>query len=140
MDFTITSPEQKTIYELRRIITDLECKIDDLEFEKKTLKKTILDDIWFPGEMKLTRSEQTILRFLLKRPLLTKEIFANFYGAGDVDTDNILSVFISKLRGKLRPYQIDIGTNWGVGFFLDSDNKKRLKQAIDDLNKKWEAA
>lgn len=54
------------------------------------------------------------------------------YGGCPSEPDaQILSVVVNHLRKKLRPFDVDIKTIWGRGWYLTSDAKAKVNQYLE---------
>ena len=42
----------------------------------------------------------------------------------------IIDVFICKLRGRLKKHGIKVSCKWGLGYFMDGENKRKLRELI----------
>lgn len=74
-----------------------------------------------PGVPHLTRREECVLRYLLRRHSVASRddiYFAMYGGQGEVDI-KIVDVMVHKLRRKLAQTDITIVTDWGRGYFID---------------------
>lgn len=81
-----------------------------------------------PIQFCLTVKETTILGILMKRDIATKpgicSAMYSLINTGEKDIDpKIIDVFVCKMRKKLKPYGIDIGTKWGQGYYLGKKDK-----------------
>lgn len=90
-----------------------------------------------PREIHFTATELRTCGLLLKHSVVTREFYWRaLYGAlPDCDQpqgDSHFSVYICKLRHKLRPKGIEIGNSWGVGYFMTPENKARLTAVLED--------
>lgn len=111
-----------------------------LREENETLREQVLQlrevlGVKFvaPSEWNLTRSETVIMGVLVHRELATPDaIMAALYGdrAGDTPDDQIISVFLHRMRRKLRPFGISIETAWGEGHLLNAEIRNRLKAGV----------
>ena len=43
----------------------------------------------------------------------------------------IVDVFVCHIRRKLKPFGIEIGTRWGVGYFMTPANKAEARRQIE---------
>lgn len=83
-----------------------------------------------PRSLKLTKRESEILAVLLARPLSSRsDLMTALYSleAGDPPDDQIIAIFIVKLRKKLGRFGITIQTQWGQGWFLTNDDKAKVR-------------
>ena len=108
-------------------------RVEELEETVRQLKADLYGDGWRPPyELGLTAAEETILRTLYRheRTVSYEMLYAATRGIkknsnADVDGD-VIKVHLSKIRTKLRPYKIQIGTNWGRGYYLVPASRERL--------------
>jgi two-component system, cell cycle response regulator CtrA len=104
-------------------------RIDQLETELG-LKNDI------PPEFCIPRNMGRLLAMLLKRELVSREgavlaIYSGMPNTWDKDPDpKIIDVFICKLRVRLRKYGIKVSCKWGGGYYMDGDNKRKLRDLI----------
>ena len=80
----------------------------------------------------LTRTEQAALQILVtaQGACSNERLFQGLYGSrceASQPTSRIISVFICRLRRKLRPHGIEIDTLRGVGLFIRPQSKERLR-------------
>lgn len=89
-----------------------------------------------PLFLELTASEAKIFGILLAREAVTKSLVMTcLYGSrpdGDMAEEKIVDVFICRLRAKLKTFGIEIGTNWGQGYFMTPAMKARVRGLIDE--------
>lgn len=112
-------------------------RLDDVREENETLRERIRQletllapVVVLPPEWGLSRNETLIFRVLLGREMATKDqMMAILYGdrADEPPDPKILSVFIFKMRKKLKPFDINIRTFWGSGAGLDPDTRQRFR-------------
>ena len=88
-----------------------------------------------PVEWGLTGHEARLFGAVLERELITKDAgMAALYrdrGAVDEPEIKIVDVFICKLRRKLKPFGIEIGTRWGVGYYMTAEAKAAARAQIE---------
>lgn len=83
-----------------------------------------------PAEWRLTPTEWTIMGVLVQLEIGTlNAIMTALYGTrpGDIPDQEIVGVYVCRMRRKLKPLGIVIHTQMGVGFFLDPETRRRLK-------------
>jgi DNA-binding response OmpR family regulator len=90
----------------------------------------------FPPTLGLTLSEEALLGMLFKREIVTQAAaFAVLYGSnadgGPSDPRNVVSVLIMRLRKKIAAHGIQIMTRNGVGYYMTSEAKSRLRSLIE---------
>lgn len=89
-----------------------------------------------PPEFAVTRNMGRLLAMLLKREVVTRDgalvaIYSGMPNTWDKDPDpKIIDVFICKLRVRLRKYGIKVSCKWGLGYFMDGENKRKLRELI----------
>lgn len=80
--------------------------------------------------------QSRILGLLLRKDTVTKDMIVDaLYGDradGDVPEPKTVDVLICQLRRKLKPHGIEFKTWYGVGYFMDEDNRKRLRAYAAD--------
>lgn len=78
--------------------------------------------ITVPLEWRLTGSEARVFAHLTTRPVATKQsiMMALYSDRTDEDPEmKIVDVYICKMRRKLKPFGVVIGTVWGQGYALE---------------------
>jgi len=111
---------------------------DALEEENEELRERILQlekelgmHIEVPLMFDITASEARVLGALLERDLVTKETgMLALYSDKPLDSEveiKIVDVFICKLRRKLKKWDVEILTAWGRGYYLDEENKAKVR-------------
>lgn len=86
------------------------------------------NEIRFGGKFvrNLTGQEATMFRALLdargrtlsKEALLSTIYVKRFYADDEMPEIKIIDVFVCKMRKKIRPLGLDVGTSWGRGYYL----------------------
>lgn len=90
----------------------------------------------FPPEFSIPRNMMPLLGILLKREIISREgaLIAIYSGMpnswGKEPDPKIIDVFICKLRIRLKKYGIKVSCKWGLGYFMDGENKRRLRELI----------
>lgn len=103
------------------LVTRLKEENELLQEQVRQLRSILVDEATVvPLEYKLTRAEVMLYRHLSSRRLATYDsIAAVLYGTDDdVASSNTVSVFIHKIRKKLRPHGIEIINHWGRGYSI----------------------
>jgi two-component system, cell cycle response regulator CtrA len=89
-----------------------------------------------PPEFRIPRNMNALLGMLMKREIVTREgavmaIYAGMPNTWDKEPDpKIIDVFICKLRTRLKKYGIKVSCKWGLGYFMDGENKRKLRELI----------
>lgn len=89
-----------------------------------------------PPEFNIPRNMGALLAMLLKREIITREgallaIYSGMPNTWDKDPDpKIIDVFICKLRVRLRKYGVKVSCKWGLGYYIDGENKRKLRELI----------
>lgn len=82
----------------------------------------------------LTPSESTCLGVLLNNKAPRKLTFQLALYGNKPDDDEaeikIIDVMVCKLRKKLKPLGVEIGTSRGEGYFMDDANKSKLRDLM----------
>jgi DNA-binding response OmpR family regulator len=118
---------------LRATVSALEEENAQLREEIAQLRATQADLAWrAPIEFRLTPSEETLLGRLAKGGRVHKEQLYQALYSARIDTDppeiKIVDVLICKLRGKLKPFDLEIETDRGFGYALRASDVSRLAQ------------
>ena len=89
-----------------------------------------------PPILGIPRNMGRLLAMLLKREVVTREgavlaIYSGMQNAWGKEPDpKIIDVFVCKLRVRLRKYGIKVSCKWGLGYFMDGENKRKLRELI----------
>ncbi|MEO0870964.1 MAG: helix-turn-helix domain-containing protein [Pseudomonadota bacterium] len=119
-------------------------RVDALEIENNELRETIrqleeqlFNDAWFaPIEFCLTPAEASYLAALMGATRCTKDMLLMASRRTDDDVEiKIVDVFICKLRKKLKPFGIEIKTDWGRGYYLTAEMKTRVSDFTKPQNR-----
>ena len=122
-------------------IRKLRERIETLEEEIRQFHEDSADiDSIFTGV--LSRQQLALLMAINKRPLapysyldhVTEDHGKYNRYEGAMHQTLRTKVAVWKLRQKLKPYGIEIKTWRGVGYYLDDDNKAKLKQLMGTNN------
>ena len=120
------------------LVRELRERIAELEEEVRQLRTDMIPtDATFLGV--LSKQELTILMGIYSRPIADyayldriTEQSDKYSRYTDVDHEDLrVRVSIWKLRKKMREYGIEIKTWRGVGYYLDDENKAKLKQLME---------
>ena len=117
-------------------LRDALAKIDRLEAELAEVQRrpAVEQQVEMPRCLDLTKSERGLLTLLYNRSPSTvakDDIMDRLYPDGWRATTKIIDVFVSRMRQKLQPFNLEIGTQWGVGCFLSRESCAALKALID---------
>ena len=124
-------------------IRSLKERIETLEEEIRQFHEDAADiDSIFTGV--LSRQQLALLMAINKRPLapysyldhVTEDHGKYNRYEGAMHQTLRTKVAVWKLRQKLKPYGVEIKTWRGVGYYLDDDNKVRLKQLMGTNNER----
>ena len=115
---------------VRELLERAEFRIEELELALG-FKETI------PLCFNLNYREARMLGLLLKKQIATKEAFtlacAESYRHGE-GTEGSMKVYLCHLRAKLRPFRVYITTRYKTGWFLDSEDRKRIQELLEKEN------
>ena len=90
-----------------------------------------------PPMFGFTPAESTIFGVLMKNRLASKEsLMMAIYRDHQQDEAEIkiVDVWICKMRRKLKPFGIDVLTQWGQGYYLSADHKANAHALLDQVN------
>ncbi|MCX5570602.1 helix-turn-helix domain-containing protein [Kaistia sp. K-TC2] len=103
-----------------------------------TLERDAGLHLHLPPGLGLTPHEARVFLALLKRDVCSKEQLMNaaydLLHDGELPAIKIIDVFICKIRRKLKPHDISIGTLWGRGYYLDAEARQRANDMITTFN------
>jgi hypothetical protein len=127
----MTEAKDKLIADLRERVATLEEEI--LQYrEDMTHVNGVMAGV-------LSRQQLALLLAIDKRPMATHS-YLNYVSEdhgkynryeGKMHQTLRTKVAVCKLRKKLKPYEIEIKTWNGVGYYLDDENKAKLKQLME---------
>lgn len=119
---------------------DASARLEAVETENDMLRERVAQleaalglSVVAPIEFQLTAKETRVLGVLMARDIATREaIMLGLYAGRSTDEAEIkiVDVFVCKMRRKLKPFGIDIKTKWGMGFFLETAQKRQIKDIM----------
>lgn len=120
---------------------------DELEEENRQLRTKVYGPpAWrAPKEFGLTPAEEAVLRCLLARDRVAEKwlIVEATRTVPSIKKDEpdrkISNVWVCKVRAKIKRFGLEIRNEWGVGYQLTSDTRKRLLEWNTEV-KRVEAA
>lgn len=117
------------------LIKKLEEENEDLRARVRELEQQLGISVGPPLAFGLSRQEGVIFGLLVKNPLVTREFAMStlYLHEQDMADDKILDVFICKVRRKLQPWNIDILTKWGQGWFMPSESRVKARGLMEQL-------
>jgi hypothetical protein len=114
-------------------LTNLRAQLDDAQQEVRSFtdaKEVGIDT--YTGIAKMTRKEAAVVAAIARYGRATKPaIYHALYGGlGDDDQrePKIVDVFVCKVRKKLLPFGISIGTIWGTGYSMAPADVEALQE------------
>jgi len=113
-------------------------KIELLEEENRQLKELLEPKFSADPKWGLTGSETRVLGYLVQRQSVTNEFLIDALYMGSAankipdDPSNMLKVWICRLRRKLKPFDIEINTEWGVGYFISAEHRAFVLQSCGE--------
>ncbi len=115
------------------LVQRLEEENDDLRARVKALEELTGVSFEAPPQFRLTRNEAVIFGLLLKgqlvrRSSMMEELYLHEQDEADI---KIVDVWVCKMRRKLKPYGIEIQTQWGQGYFLSPESKLIAQGLLD---------
>jgi phage shock protein A len=135
---TEASRVQKLLVTQNEEINALRNRIAELEEEIRQLRADMVQtDATFLHF--LSKNQMKLLMGIYSRPVATYAYLDRITEQGDrynryTDLNHEAlrnRVSIWKLRQKMRQHGIDIKTSWGVGYYLDDENKTKLKALME---------
>ena len=105
-------------------------RIAELSEEITQLREQLFCEVNWPVEFKFTKNESKILDLVFKRsPTIVSydSLFQHLYsGISDPPLDSIIAVFVSRLRKKLKIFDINMEMKRGFGYYLTKNEKEKL--------------
>lgn len=90
-----------------------------------------------PNELGLTPLEGRIVGALVKREIVNKDMLYAVLYADRLEhhqpDPKTIDVHMCKLRRKLKPKGIRIYCRYGVGYYMDKDDRQDLKSKLEEL-------
>lgn len=125
-----------------QLVEKLEQENEELRHRVRDLEAQLGITFSSPPQLMLTKQESVVFGLLMKNPLVRKEmaISALYLHQQDEAEIKIVDVFVCKLRKKLKPWNIQISTQWGQGYFLTPDSKVLARKMLDDMQSSEAAA
>ncbi len=111
-------------------IRELREQNDWLLAENANLKDALTQTVELPPELGLTKSQRLLLGKLMTRQVATRESLMDtlyFDKSDTMPSEKTLDALICYLRKKLKPHGITVRTQWGTGFYLNSEDKSKLR-------------
>lgn len=116
---------------------DVDARLEAIEAENDMLREQVaqLEALLgmrtpAPLEFSLTGNEARAFGVLLNRDVANRDMIMHALYGGKSDADvaepKIVDVFICKTRKKLKRFGIEIKTQWGQGYYLDAETKRRV--------------
>lgn len=120
---------------------DVDARLEAVEAENDLLREKIarLESLLgmrmvSPIEFGLTGSEARVFGVLMNRDLATRDAMMTALYANKADDDEaeikIVDVFVCKMRKKLKPFGIQIGIQWGQGYYLTPVMKDKVRAML----------
>lgn len=115
---------------LLRRIGELENDLEAALLRIRDLESSTFDEYIAPLSLKMTRKENCILRLLLTRDVVSRNLAMLALYNSDYRRDppdaRIVDVFVSNVRKKLVNVPATIQTIWGTGWALSREDKDRI--------------
>lgn len=83
--------------------------------------------------LSMTRQEASVMCLLVRRGTVSVEQFRTLVSKGETGMDsNILTTLVCRIRRKLQPLGVVIGTAWGAGYYINSHGRETIKKIVED--------
>ncbi len=106
------------------LVAELRERLEISEEENRQLRDLLADPkVRIPAEWRLTLAEARLFRCLASHEVMSKDMAMNALYFDRVEPAlgiRILDAFIYRLRGKVRPFDVEIPLVWGIGWRLES--------------------
>lgn len=118
--------------ELHTTIRNLRDKVSLLEETILQLKSKTTQKMWHPPlSVGLTSTESKVLSFIYSNDSFSNrsDIYDYLYSLEqecDFPNDQIIQVYVCKIRSKLKIFDIELHVKRGLGYYLTKDNRDKL--------------
>jgi two-component system cell cycle response regulator CtrA len=114
-------------------------RIGELEETIRKLREPVLSIQMLPAKWGLTPRERDILAalYMSRRDYTERVVLMEaMYGddTGDVQ-EQIITVWIAKIRKKIKPFGMSIESKYGIGYRLTDETKQIIRDAISPIAK-----
>lgn len=115
------------------LVARLEQENDDLRARVRMLEQLAGVNFEAPPQFGFTKNETVIFGLLLKNKLVRRESMmdALYDHKQDEAEIKIVDVWVCKIRKKVKPYGIDVATQWGQGYFLTAESRAIAQGLLD---------
>jgi two-component system cell cycle response regulator CtrA len=125
----MTAVDQRYVQKIETENDELRAQNEDLQFRIRELQTAVGMSYSLPMCLPLTSREAALLGVLMQRDVATKDmILMALYNGMDEPQVKIIDVFVCKMRKKLQPFEIEISTLWGRGYYLAKEMKEKVRQ------------
>ncbi|TXN71633.1 hypothetical protein [Methylobacterium sp. WL6] len=114
---------------------DMRRRIETLEEENRQLRDLMKPAVVFPLAWGLTRREADLLAIVYGGQGCVRwaVIRAMFFELGDDRSKDVITVFLSKARPKLKAQGVTIETRHGVGLMLPAESRSIIDGALSAM-------
>lgn len=113
--------------DLYKRIRELEDELLEAKDNLRDLRKEFLTE-HRPRPFGMSDYEDKILSLLIKREVATRRAIVQVIYDGIEPGNNTINCLVSKLRRKLSPFGIEIKTEYGDGYKLSPEGKRRIEE------------
>lgn len=116
-------------------VATLEAENDHLRDRIRLLEEMVGVSFEVPLAFGFTGKEREVFGCLLKNTLVKREhLMRVVYPPPYDDVEmKILDVFVCKIRKKLKPFDVSIETQWGEGYFIKPEGKKKVEELLAEI-------
>lgn len=119
--------------DLHRAIAELRDANGLLTEQVRQLTDALAPNFSFPHEWRLTPTETRLLQSLYAADSYRTKDQLHIALSGDVEVETdekLVDVVTHKVRRKIAPFGLTIGTQWGLGYFLEAESRARITRAL----------
>jgi len=127
-----------TISELEDTCTNLRARISELESENAALRELQNIPEAAAPVFGFTVSENNIFNALMAREIISEDGLMSLLYSARADNppmDNVISVFLCKIRRKLKPFGVTIHNRKAHGWLISREHKARIREQLDGQRK-----
>lgn len=115
---------------LERKLARLEAENEELREKVEFLSAALTPPQSLPIGLHLSASEERLLLTLAGREWASFDVLsaALYWDKEEPRENQTIRVFVQKVRTKLKPFGITIKTRWGTGYYIEPEDRAKLKQ------------
>lgn len=108
-------------------------ELEQLRDKVEQLQAALGMNIALPNVFGMTPIKEKILGLLIKREIVSREMFLDALYAGKATEPDpkTVEVHLSRVRRMIAPYEVSIKNRFGVGWYIPAADKLKLKTLME---------